>query len=77
VIKRARQRKKLAVEEVAAACNVSRSRMFSWEKATFILPKNFEKLSKVLGISIRRLKSVNRVRRLKAAGGEPDQMCAL
>jgi transcriptional regulator with XRE-family HTH domain len=67
VLKRARQRKNLTADDVAALCNVSRSRVYLWEASDFVLPKNFAILSKVLGISERRLRSLNGDRFLIAA----------
>lgn len=67
VIKRARIRKRLTADDVAKACNVSRSRIYQWESADFVLPKNFPALSAALGISIRRLRETNRDRERVAA----------
>jgi transcriptional regulator with XRE-family HTH domain len=66
VIKKARMRKKLTADDVAKKVNVSRSRVYQWEAAGFVMPKNLQGLSDVLGISLRRLKSVNGERRIAA-----------
>jgi transcriptional regulator with XRE-family HTH domain len=35
---------------IAKRCNVSRSRLYQWERQTFILPKNLRALAMALGI---------------------------
>jgi len=59
VLKRARLKKGLAPEDVAAMCEISRSRYFQWENSDRILPKNFRRLSTALGISVQTLKRAN------------------
>lgn len=59
VIKKARVRKKLTADEVGDECNVSRSRVYQWEAAEFIMPKNLPGLARALGLSMKRLKSAN------------------
>lgn len=62
VIRRRRMRKKLTADDVAKLVNVSRSRIYQWESASFIMPKNLPGLSVALGISERRLKAANGAR---------------
>ncbi len=59
LIKRARLRKGLKAEDVAEACNVSRSRVYSWEQSKFVLPKNLKPLSQALKIPLKRLQDEN------------------
>lgn len=59
VLKRAREKKGLSADEVAALCNVSRSRVYQWEGSDFILRKNFPALSAALDLSIKYLNRVN------------------
>lgn len=59
LIKSVRKQQNLRAEVVAEYCNVSRERVFQWERGDFILEKNFEGISEALGISIRRLKLAN------------------
>lgn len=51
VIKRARERRGLTADEVAAKCNVARSSVYQWEASSYILPKNFKALAPVLGVT--------------------------
>lgn len=59
VIKRKRQRLKLRADHIAEHCNVSRSRVFQWEKDAYIMPKNLPALSLVLAIPMKRLLAAN------------------
>ncbi len=59
LIRDARIRKGLKADDVAAACNVSRSRVYSWEQSNFVLPKNLKPLSQALKIPLKRLMSAN------------------
>ncbi len=59
LIRDARIRKGLKAEDVAEACNVSRSRVYSWERSKFVLPKNLRPLSQALKIPLKRLQSEN------------------
>lgn len=61
VLKDARLRKGLKAEDVAAFCNVSRSRVYQWEAGTSVFPKNLPALSTVLGVPIKKLQAANRV----------------
>lgn len=70
VIKRARERKELTADEVAALCNVSRAMVYQWEGSSFILRKNFPALSAALGISIKHLNRVNGKRQRNERDGE-------
>lgn len=59
VIKKARTRKKLTADAVGEECNVSRSRVYQWEAAAFIMPKNLPGLAKALGLSLLTLRRAN------------------
>lgn len=59
VIRSARLRHHLTADDVARGCNVSRSRVYQWETASRILPKNLPALSVTLNIPVRRLQTVN------------------
>lgn len=59
VIKQARVRMNLKAEDVARACNVSRSRVYLWEQDDYVFPKNLAALSQALQIPVARLKAVN------------------
>lgn len=67
VLKEARVKMDLTADDVAAACNVSRSRVYQWEANEYVFPKNLKTLSAVLHIPMRRLKSVNASRPRQAA----------
>lgn len=60
IIKTARQRLNLKAEEVGAMCNVSRSRIYQWEAADYVFPKNLHTLSSALGIPVEKLEQANR-----------------
>lgn len=59
VIKAARTRLKLSADDVAARCNVSRSRVYQWEAQGYVFPKNLPALSAALQVPVRRLKATN------------------
>lgn len=59
VIKEARMKLNLTADDVAKACNVSRSRLYQWEACSYITPKNFRALSAALHVPVRRLKEIN------------------
>lgn len=59
VLKKARIKLGLKAEDVAARCNVSRSRVYQWEATRYVFPKNLPALSVVLHIPIGRLKAAN------------------
>lgn len=67
VIKRARIKLKMSADDVAAACNVTRSRVYSWEKDGYVFPKNLPALATALNVSVRRLEASNGERPSKAA----------
>jgi transcriptional regulator with XRE-family HTH domain len=49
----------MSADEVAEACNVSRSRVYQWEQAPYVMPKNLRALSTVLQIPLERLEAAN------------------
>ena len=59
LLKEARLRRKLSAEEVARRCNVSRSRVYQWEKQRHVFPKNIEPLAKALNIPKSKLEAEN------------------
>jgi DNA-binding transcriptional regulator YiaG len=59
LIKKARLKHRLKAEEVAERCNVSRSRVYSWEASRSIFPKNLKTLSRALDIPLGRLRKEN------------------
>ena len=59
VLKAARVRKNLKAEEVGKRCNVSRSRVYQWEKGRHVFEKNIPALAKVLGIPVEILEREN------------------
>jgi transcriptional regulator with XRE-family HTH domain len=60
LIRDVRIRRGLKADDVAEFCNVSRSRVYSWEQSTSVLPKNLKSLSAALKIPLKRLQSENR-----------------
>jgi transcriptional regulator with XRE-family HTH domain len=59
ILKEARIRKKLKAEDVGKRCNVSRSRVYQWEKGRHVFEKNIPALAKVLGIPVEVLEREN------------------
>jgi transcriptional regulator with XRE-family HTH domain len=59
VIKRAREKKGMSADDVAAACYVARSTVFLWEASDFIMPKNLRILAPVIGLSFKYLNRIN------------------
>lgn len=59
LLKEARLRRKLSAEEVGRRCNVSRSRIYQWEKQRYVFPKNIEPLAKALNIPKSKLEAEN------------------
>jgi len=59
LLKEARLRRKLSAEEVGRRCNVSRSRIYQWEKQRYVFPKNIEPLAKALQIPKSKLEAEN------------------
>lgn len=49
----------MSADEVAERCNVSRSRVYQWEAAPYVFPKNLRALSAALQIPLERLKAMN------------------
>jgi transcriptional regulator with XRE-family HTH domain len=60
LIKEARIKLGLTADQVGEACNVSRSRVYQWESAKFVFPKNLKPLSVALRVSMKRLEEINR-----------------
>jgi transcriptional regulator with XRE-family HTH domain len=52
LLERTRKSRGLTADEVAVRCNVTRGRIYQWEKQTFILPKNLPPLSAALSIPL-------------------------
>lgn len=63
LLRAARLKQKLTANEVAARCEVCRSRVYMWEAADYVFPgsggRNFRKLSKVLHIPVTKLRDAN------------------
>lgn len=59
LLKEARLRRKLSAEEVGRRCNVSRSRVYQWEKQRYVFPKNIEPLARALNIPKSKLEAEN------------------
>jgi transcriptional regulator with XRE-family HTH domain len=60
LIKEARIKLGLTADQLGEACNVSRSRVYQWESATFVLTKNLKPLSVALRVPKKRLEEINR-----------------
>lgn len=60
LIKEARKQKRLRADDVAVFCNVSRSRVYQWEAADSILPKNLKSLSVALRVPVGVLSAANK-----------------
>lgn len=60
LIKKARVKIGLRADDVAEACNVSRSRVYQWEASETLLKKNLKPLSDALNIPLTRLQRENR-----------------
>lgn len=52
MLETARKMRGLTADTVAERCNVTRGRVYQWEKQKFVLPKNFPLLSAALGIPL-------------------------
>lgn len=59
LIKRIREKRKVSAYEVAHECKVTRGRIYQWEEARYILPKNFAGLARALQISVKTLEAAN------------------
>jgi transcriptional regulator with XRE-family HTH domain len=59
ILKAARVKKNLRAEDVGKRCNVSRSRVYQWEKGRHVFEKNIPALAKVLGIPVETLEREN------------------
>jgi DNA-binding transcriptional regulator YiaG len=59
VIKTARVKLNLKAEDIAKACNVSRSVVYKWEAEDYVLPKNLPALASALQLSRARLEAIN------------------
>jgi len=62
LLKEARLRRKLSAEEVGRRCNVSRSRIYAWEKERYVSRKNIQSLAKALRIAKAKLEAENLTR---------------
>ena len=62
LLKEARLRRKLTAEEVGRRCNVSRSRIYAWERQRYVFPKNLGPLATALRIAKAKLEAENLVR---------------
>lgn len=65
LIETARKIRGLTADEVGRRCNVTRSRVYQWEKQAFILPKNLPWLARALGMPLKMLLIENGHRRVK------------
>lgn len=61
----ARRIRGLSADEIARRCNVTRGRVYQWEKQRFVLPKNLPALSAALGVPLKVLIAAN--------GGRPPK----
>ena len=59
LLKEARLRRNLSAEEVGRRCNLSRSRIYQFEKERSIISKNIEPLAKALKIPKSTLEAEN------------------
>lgn len=59
LLKEARLRRKLTADEVGRRCNVSRSRVYEWEKQRYVFHKNLGPLAKALRIALAKLEAEN------------------
>lgn len=59
VLKATRLKLGMSADDVAALCNVSRSRVYMWEASSYVFPKNISTLSTVLGIPEKKLHEIN------------------
>ena len=59
LLREARLRRNLTADEVARRCNVSRSRVYQWEKERSVIAKNIEPLAKALNIPKSKLEAEN------------------
>ena len=62
LIREVRKSLGLKPKDLGRRCNVTRSRIYQWEKQKYILPKNFGALSMALGIPVDRLIRENGVK---------------
>lgn len=59
LLRAARVREGLTADEVAARCNVSRSRVYQWEAGDYVFPKNLAPLSSALHVPVKKLQAAN------------------
>jgi transcriptional regulator with XRE-family HTH domain len=59
LLERTRRLRGLTADEVAVRCNVTRGRVYQWEKQSFVLPKNLPLLSVALALPLRVLLDEN------------------
>ena len=59
LLKEARLRRKLSAEEVGRRCNVSRARVYQWERERYVSRKNIQSLAKALRIAKAKLEAEN------------------
>ena len=59
LLEKTRKYRGLTADEVAVRCNVTRGRIYQWEKQDFVLPKNLPLLSAALGLPLTMLLGEN------------------
>ena len=59
LIKASREKRKMSVPALAVLCNVTRGRIYQWEKQRFILPKQLPLLAAALLIRLTELEYEN------------------
>lgn len=74
MLKRAREKKGLKVDDIAAACYVTRGRYYQWEAGNYIHPKNLPYLAQVFGLKLKTLQDVNGER--DPSNVQPPQIAA-
>jgi len=63
LLREARLRRKLTAEELGRRCNVSRSRIYAWERERYVSRKNIQSLAKALRIAKAKLEAENLAKR--------------
>lgn len=59
LLKMAREIRRLTAGEVGKRCNVTRGRVYQWEKEKFVLPKNLPALAAALKVPLEMLEAEN------------------
>jgi transcriptional regulator with XRE-family HTH domain len=67
----------LTADEVARHCNVTRGRVYQWEKEKFILPKNLSGLSEVLKVPLPLLVAENGKKQPARATSSQKKACTV